>query len=588
MTLRLLAFVGLFSFIVSLSGCGGSAGSGMSNNPSSISLSLSNSAALVFPGAATSSITATLTRSGNTGNVTLTLTGLPTGTAITIQSPGGGNTGTITIGAGTAPAGTYQAVVSASDGAALGVANLSTTIGASTQVSSSVAGRLQLAMSTSFQPAEWNYQFFTNFPAAVTPLGNLQAQHIRLQPVSLGLPQKNPTTWDFSMMDAVIQPILGVGDRSPQYQIATGPPFMYDSSHNFIDATFGQFAAHAQQLVQYYNTGGFTDGGGTFHKSPSPNPIQWWGIYNEPNINNLNAAQYTQLYNVTVPAMQAVDPTLKFAAIELSDFGNWEQQFLPTFVSGVTAQVDVLATHFYSTCNQRDTDTQLFSTIAGFATGVRYIRSQLATNPTLTNVPVWITENNVNADYAANNNMSNCNPGQTFVHDVRGSSAFFAAWRPMMFSQVGQAGAQALYHWDFPSDVQYGELDDQTGKTRLSYWVDYWLARMFASPPGANLLAFNSSDTTDLETLAVRNDDNSVVVMIANHAVASPIDNNGPGAPRTISLDLSSLGTFSTASLLTIDSATDVINGPTAASIAPNSPIQVTLNGYGVAFLKLQ
>jgi len=363
---------------------------------------------------------------------------------------------------------------------------------------------------------------------------------------------------------------------------------MYDSSHNFIDPTFGQFAAHAQQLVQYYNTGGFTDGGGTFHKSPSPNPIQWWGIYNEPNINNLNAARYTQLYNVTVPAMQAVDPTLKFAAIELSDFGNWEQQFLPTFVSGVTAQVDVLATHFYSTCNQRDTDTQLFSTIAGFATGVRYIRSQLATNPTLTNVPVWITENNVNADYAASNNLSNCNPGQTFVHDVRGSSAFFAAWRPLMFSQVGKAGAQALYHWDFPSDVQYGELDDQTGKTRLSYWVDYWLSRMFASPPGANLLAFNSSDTTDLETLAVRNDDNSVVVMIANHAVASPIDNNGPGAPRTVSLDLSSLGTFSTASLLTIDSATDVINGPTAASIAPNSPIQVMLNGYGVAFVKLQ
>jgi len=70
--------------------------------------------------------------------------------------------------------------------------------------------------------------------------------------------------------------------------------------------------------------------------------------------------------------------------------------------------------------------------------------------------------------------------------------------------------------------------------------------------------------------------------------VASPIDNNGPGAPRTVSLDLSSLGTFSTASLLTIDSATDVINGPTAASIAPNSPIQVMLNGYGVAFVKLQ
>jgi len=102
------------------------------------------------------------------------------------------------------------------------------------------------------------------------------------------------------------------------------------------------------------------------------------------------------------------------------------------------------------------------------------------------------------------------------------------------------------------------------------------------------MLGFSTSDTTDLETLAVRNTDNSVVVMVANYAVVSPTDNNGPGAPRTVSLDVSSLGTFSTANLLTINSATDVTNGPTATSIAPASPIQVRLNGYGVAFVKLQ
>jgi hypothetical protein len=55
-----------------------------------------------------------------------------------------------------------------------------------------------------------------------------------------------------------------------------------------------------------------------------------------------------------------------------------------------------------------------------------------------------------------------------------------------------------------------------------------------------------------------------------------------------LSLDLSSLGTFSTASLLTIDAATDATIGPTASSVAPNSPIQLTLNGHGVAFVKLQ
>jgi Glycosyl hydrolase catalytic core len=582
------AFFLLLSFFI-LSGCGGSAGgSGGGTQGGALSVSLSNNAPLVFSSQASADVSVTLTRTGNTGNVTLAVTGLPSSAVVTVQSPGSTNAGTITLGAGTAPAGTYLAMVTASDGVALGTVPMTLTIGASTQVSSTVTGRLQLAMSTSFQPAEWDYQFFTNHPTAVTPLGNLQPQDIRLQPVSQGIPQSTPTTWDFTFSDAIIQPVLTVGDHSPEYQIATGPPFIYDSSHNFIDPTYGQFAAYAQDLVQYYNTGGFTDAGNTFHKSPSPYPITWWGIYNEPNYNNVSAAQYVQLYNATVPVMQAADPTLKFVAIELGGGNGIEQQYLPPFVNGVTAQVDVVATHYYSTCNQKDTDAKLFATIPGFAGQVQYIRSQLATKPTLANVPVWITENNVNADYQGANGMSTCNPGQQFVDDTRGSSAFFAAWRSLMFSQVGKAGAEALYHWDFAADAQYGELDDQTGNPRLGYWVDYWLSHMFPAKPGANLLQFSASDTTDLETLAVRNPDNSVVVMIANYAVASSVDNNGPGLSRVVSLDVSSLGTFANGSVLKIDSTTDVSNGPTPATIAPASPVQITLNGYGVAFVKLQ
>ncbi len=582
-----------FFFLLSLlilSGCGGSAGSssGGGTQGGSLAVSLSNNAPLVFPSQANASINVTVARTGNTGNITLTVSGVPSTASVTVQSPGMTNAGTVSIGAGTAPAGTYLATVTAIDGTAQSAAPMTLSVGATTQVSATVTGRLQLAMSTSFQPAEWDYQLFTNHPAAVTPLGNLEPQHIRLQAVSQGIPQSTPTTWDFSISDAIIQPVLGVGDHSPEYQIDAGPSFMYDSAHNFLDPTYGQFATYTSQLVQYYNTGGFTDTGGTFHKSPSPYPITWWGIYNEPNYNNVTPAQYVQLYNATVPVMQAADPTLKFVAVELGGGNGIEQQYLPPFVNGVTAQVDVVATHYYSTCNQKDTDAQLFSTVPGFSSQVSYIRSQLATAPKLANVPVWITENNVNADFSGANGMSTCNPTQQFVDDKRGSSAFFAAWRPLMFSQVGKAGAQALYQWAFPGDAQYGELDDQTGNTRLSYWVDYWLAHMFPASPGANLLQFNASDITDLETLAVRNPDNSVVVMIANHAVASPTDNNGPGLPRVVSLDVSSLGMFTNGSVLKLDSTTDVVNGPTAVTIAPTSPIQVTLSGYGVAFVKLQ
>jgi hypothetical protein len=311
---------------------------------------------------------------------------------------------------------------------------------ATATISNTVTGKFGVAMSTSFQPAEWDYTFFQSFPGETTTLGNLQPQHVRLQGISQGVPQTSATTWDFSILDAITQPVLGVGDQSPEFQIAKAPPYMYSggtSSGSFLDSTFTQFSGYTQNLVQYYNVpGGFTAADGA-HSSPSGVPITWWGIYNEPNINNnLTPQQYVRMYNTVVPAMQAVDPSLKFAAIELADFSGQALAWVPPFVTGVSAKVDVVATHFYSTCNQADDDATVFSTIPGFVSDVQFFYTQMATNPGLASVPVWVTENNVNADFDVGGGISACN-GTPFVDDVRGSSAFFAAWRPYVFSGSG-------------------------------------------------------------------------------------------------------------------------------------------------------
>jgi hypothetical protein len=570
--------------LLGLAACGG--GGGNSNPPGSLSLSFSPGSALVYPGQPAVGINVTLTRQGTTGNVTLTVSELPAGAAATIQSPDSSNIGSISLSASTAAAATYPLTVTASDGTVSGSAALSLTVGALAQVGSTKNGRFEVAMSTSFQPAEWDYQFFTLNPTATTTLGNLQPAHTRLQGVSQGVPEKTANSWDFSTLDAITQPVLSVGDHSPEFQIAVAPAFMYDANHNFLDPTYQAFAAYTQNLVRYYNTGGFEAPDG-FHVSPSPYPITWWGIYNEPNFNNLNSTQYTKLYNAVVPAMQAVDPSLKFAAVELGDYPGLVNTFLPAFVQGVTAHVDVLATHFYSTCNQKDSDALLFSTIPDFVSEVGDIYAQMHTNPGLASVPVWVTENNMNADFDKGGGISDCN-GTPFVTDQRGSSAFFAAWRPYVFSQLGKAGVQALYHWDFDADKQFGEVDYNTGAYQLSYWVDYWLARTFASPPGADLLDFTTTDTSDIEILPVVNADGSVTAMVANYAVKSSGDNNGPGAPRTILIDTSALGNFGSASLLTIDANTSAATGPTPSSVTPAPQIAVTLNGYGVAFLTLK
>jgi hypothetical protein len=552
---------------------------------------------------------------GDTNAVTLSVLSPPAGVSAQVNSPGTGNTVKVTFTASAgAPAGTYPVSISASDGTSSGSANLSLVVAIVAAVQSTVnntagtSGRLQMFMATSFQPAEWDFNFFTQNPSATTPLDNLHSQHIRLQPVSAGTPQKTPTTWDFSTLDAILNPVIGVADKSPELQIAVAPDFMRNPTTGaFLDPTYQQFATYCANLVKYYNTtSGFKDAGGVNHVHSSSmaslTPITWWGVFNEPNINGLSASDYTALYNAVVPAMRAVDPSLKFAAVELADFGSEPQTYLPTFVSGVTAQVDAVATHYYSSCNQADTDATVFDSISSaFVPHVLFIYSQLRSpqaNPALANVPVWVTENNVNADFDKGGGISACN-GTPFVLDRRGTSAFFAAWRPYVFSQLGQAAAHSLYHWDFDADAQFGEVDFATARFFLSYWVDYYLARYFpycptpsASCPstGSNILTLTSTEPqpTTVEILATRNDDNSVVVMVANRAVHAPSDNNGAGDPRTVMVDLSALGPFTSATQLTIDSSTAPATGPAPVPLAPARRMQVTLGGYGVSFLHLK
>jgi hypothetical protein len=580
--------VALLLLLPILNACGGGGGNNnhLTPPPSTFSFSLSSASLKLFHGGSSDKVDVTVTRNGSTASLSLAVSGLPAVATALISDIGTGNTGSISITPVTAAAGTYNLTVKVSDATTSVSHPLTLTVGASTVIAKTSSGTLDLFMSTSFQPAEWDYQFFQNFPASTTPLTNLGPQHIRLQAISQGVPQTSPTTWDFTKLDAIANPVFTTADHDPEFQIAVAPAFMYDANHKLADLTFQQFADYSTQLVRYYNTGGFTAADGT-HASSAGYPITYWGIFNEPNINNLTPAEYTALYNKTVPAMHAVDPAIRFVAVELADFGSENTRYMPTFVNNVTAQVDVVATHYYGSCNQKDTDSQLFNNVPDFANRVSYLYSQLATNPVLANVPVWITENNVNADFDKGGGVSACN-GTAFTHDARGSSAYFAAWRPYMFSQVGKVGARGLYHWVFASDVQYGELNDQTGHPRLSYWVDYWLGHYFPSPPGAQILDNSSTDDAELETLAVQNPDGSFVVMIANHAMASPNDNNGAGAPRSILLDISQLTTSTAGKLLTIDTRTDLVNGPAESSILLTPTVQIDFPGYGVAFLSFK
>jgi hypothetical protein len=561
-----------------------------------------------------SPVTMPVTLTGASGGFTESITGLPAGITQQFPTTVTGPIGSVVIaGSSTAPAGNFTATILVSVGTQSASKSFTivsapvATVSPTVDTSLGINGVLSQFMSTSFQPAEWNNAFFTSAPAAKeTQLTQLAPQHIRLQGVSQGVPMKSNTgtaaDWDFTVLDSVTQPVLASADHSPEFQVAVAPSWMLNSSSQLdIPNHLNDFAAYAANLVRYYNTGGFNWGGQHF-QSPSPHPIRWWGVFNEYNLNGVSAAQYVQLYNTVAPAMLAADPTIQFSAFEFSDFGlgSGDQGdpmlYLPPFFApaasgGVSAPVGIVSTHFYGTCNQKDTDTTVFSQIPQFVANVQYFQQQVKTRPDLGNVPVWVTENNVNADFSNGSGMSTCNPGQTFVTDQRGTSAFFAAWRPYAFSQLGKAGNQAIYHWDYDADPQYGEVDYNTGNTYLSYWVDQALATLYPTTiPGAGqlILKLNSTESSDIEVLATKAGDNSVVVMVVDRAVHAASDDNGAGDPRTVIVDISALNAFTSAQQLTFDANTPVATGAVPAAVTMASRIPVTLNGYGVAFLILK
>lgn len=541
------------------------------------------------------------------GPVTVSVSGLPSG--ITAQYGAASQTISFSGGQGVA-AGSYAATVIAQSGMQTVSQPLRVTVDVVAVVSGNVdtslgqGGKLSQFMATSFQIFQWTGDIFgagTTATQREAQLTNLGAQHNRMQVIMGGMPMKSNTgtaaDWDFTTLDQTAEPVLASGDHSPEFQIGTAPAWMCDSNGHLLLSHASDFAQYAANLVRYYNKGGFNWGGKHFQAAAN-HPITLWGVFNEYNINGLSASDYLTLYNTTVPAMLAVDSTIRIAGLELSDWGLGSggagdpMVALPTFLStsnttGVNTQLDVLATHFYGSCNQTDSDAHVFAQVPLFADNVRYFYQALKSRPDLANVQVWVTENNVNADFNDGTGHSTCNPGHTFVTDRRGTSAYFAAWRPYVFSQLGKAGNRALYHWDYASDQQYGEVD-ANNTPYLSYWVDRTLANFFPSTSASrsmDILSTTLTDTNDIEVLAARASNGEVHVMVVNRAVHQAGDNNGAGDPRTIVI-LIPPG-FASASVVTVDANTSLTNGPTGTSLSYPSKVPVTLNGYGAAFVTL-
>ncbi len=621
MSQRLTFSIALGSLALLLSsGCGGNASTGSNALPTlyPITISLSSSTTTAPVSGASPTVTVTVQRVvGDNNSVTLNAASVPGNVTSQITSPGTGNTGTIVFSAESfAVPGTYSLNVTATEGGAVVTAPLALTvlsapvtvnIGVSPTVNTGVGfgGQMQTFMTTQVWAAEWDESFFPSLPQATQTLASLNPQHIRVYAASQGIPQDVNGNWDFTVLDTTVDAVIGVGDKSISFGLTEGPPWMNDANGDLLPEHFQDFAKFAAQMVQYYNTTtGFTDSNGVRHVHTPFTPITYWCILEGPDLYNLSPTQYAQVYDETVTAMQAAGSLvpLKFVAGELSG-GTDPNDYFPPFLAAETAQIDVLSAEQYSVCGWFYTDDTVMQGVPyWFGTFAQHLAQIVANTPKLKNAVAWETENNVDADFNIGNGQGQCT--DPFELDVRGTSPFFAGWRPYVFSQWAQAGSHMLSHSDFNQEPvltrMYGEVTYATDQPYISYWVDYYLQRYFpycapdepatCSAIPSSILTVSSSEPAGAQTVEIfstRSTDGSVVVMAADHAVNGVNDNNGPGAPRIVALDLSQLGTFTSATELTIDANTNLSTGPVAVNVTPAAQMTLNMGGYGVAFLKL-
>jgi hypothetical protein len=387
----------------------------------------------------------------------------------------------------------------------------------------------------------------------------------------------------------------------PELSLSSAPAWMCDRSTGYLlPSHYSDFATYAATLVKYYNThAGFVDADGISHVHGNYTPITYWGIFDQPNEVGLSPSQYTALYGNVAAAMQAAQSEIPIKFVGLQIGGSLSTQpfdYIDAFTQNVGGQVDVLAAHFYSGCNYELPDSSIMQMMtSSLAPLVTHILESASASPNaaIAQAPIWIIDENVIAE-PGNSSSSSCQVASNLAAD-RESGPFAVAWRSYMYSQLASAGVGGIYNSVFAGDQGAGELDRSTGSYHLLYWADYYLQYYFCGLGGSGEcdqhtdLQTTSSEGDDrtVEIFATGQDDNSLTIMIVNHAVAAPSDFGGAGAPRTVVLDVSALGSFAHGTEVDINQSTDPAVGPVPQEVGGASQIAVQLPGYGTSFVLL-
>ena len=422
------------------------------------------------------------------------------------------------------------------------------------------------------------------FVALAPPLVRINAAPIGDPPVlPAGARQGD---WNFEALDSIVNDIRRA-DAEVLLTALMPPEWIWTCATGPVrDPDFGDFGDYMARLVAYYNTGAFVAENGHTITNPAgvANRIGYWELWNEPDQskgcppggNHLGPRQYVAMWNGTAPKMLAIDPTIKLIGPATSNSDTTEfPDYIPALLAGATHKPDAISFHAYGGGLNSQSDRFHFDG-EGSGAGLEGIERGLKRVKALArDIPVWITEMNVNA--------VGWNDG---ADDERSWTEFSAAWGASAFRRLALAGADMVLQYQFahPYFRRFSLVDVRTGEPLLPYWRDYYLARYF--PPGSTVIS-SGSNLAGIESLAVRppGSDELHVLVINRQIGEDPL--GGRGRPTTIRVDVRNWSGGATITARLIDSTTPLDTGPPDVTLPSDRSISVAFPGYGAAFVKI-
>ena len=225
----------------------------------------------------------------------------------------------------------------------------------------------------------------------------------RLGVAELEPPSKDKTSWDFSIIDPMTIDFLEATkghsvmlnfSTIPAWMFQTPKPVEYPKDPNQVvwnytqgtelrDPTGKEVADYYARLVSWYVNGGFTDELGKRHESGHHYKIDYWEVFNEPDIEHQTTPeQYTQRYDAVVAAVRKVAPGVKFVGISVA-FPSNDPRMFEYFLNPKNHKpgipLDMISYHFYASPAADETPDihqhTFFDQADRFIVTARYIES---------------------------------------------------------------------------------------------------------------------------------------------------------------------------------------------------------------------